>query len=150
MQAGVWQRIHEAILRQLREQDQIMWDRASVDAASVPARASSEHTGQNPTDRGKLGCKHHLLVDQRALPLVAKISGVQVHDSHLLIPLVEAIPAVKGLSGHARKRPGKLHSDRAYASGRQQTYPGRMLPTYLGRRRQRELDGRYSEAVVEG
>lgn len=53
---GFWQRIHEAILRRLREHDQIMWDRASVDAASVPAPAGGEHTGRNPTDRGKLGC----------------------------------------------------------------------------------------------
>jgi transposase len=34
MLAGVWQRIHEAILRRLREHDQIMWDRACVDAAT--------------------------------------------------------------------------------------------------------------------
>ena len=32
MQAGVWQRVHGAALRQLREHDQIMWDRASIDA----------------------------------------------------------------------------------------------------------------------
>jgi hypothetical protein len=79
-------------------------------------RSGGEHTGGNPTDRGKLGCKHHVLVDQRGLPLVARISGAQVHDSRLLIPLVEAIPAVKGLSARARKRPGKLHAGRAYAS----------------------------------
>lgn len=116
MLAGVWQRIHEAILRRLREHDQIMWDRACVDAASVPAPARGEHTGRNPTDRRKAGSKHHLLVDERGLPLVAQISGAQVHDSSLLIPLVESIPAVKGLAGRARKRPGKLHADRAYAS----------------------------------
>ncbi len=116
MQAGVWQSVHDAILRRLREYDQIVWDRASIDAASVPSPLGGEHTGRNPTDRGKLGCKHHLLVDQRGLPLVAQISGAQVHDSRLLIALVEAIPAVKGLSGRARKRPGKLHADRAYAS----------------------------------
>jgi transposase len=116
MLAGVWQRIHEAVLRRLREHDQIMWDRACVDAASVPAPAGGEHTGRNPTDRGKLGSKHHLLVDERGLPLVAQISIAQVHDSRFLIPLVESIPAVKGLVGRARKRPGKLHADRAYAS----------------------------------
>ena len=116
VQAGVWQRVHEAVLRRLREHDQIMWDRASIDAASVPAPAGGAHTGRNPTDRGKLGCKHHLLVDQRGLPLVAQISGAQVHDSRLLIPLVQSIPAVKGLPGRARKRPAKLHADRAYAS----------------------------------
>jgi len=96
MLAGVWQRIHEALFRRLREHDQIMWDRACVDAASVPAPAGGEHTGRNPTDRGKLGSKHHLLVDERGLSLVARISGAQVHDSRFLIPLVESIPAVKG------------------------------------------------------
>jgi transposase len=116
MLVGVWQRIHEAILRRLREHDQIMWDRACVDAASVPAPAGGEYTGRNPTDRGTLGSKHHLLVDERGLPLVAQISGAQVNDSRFLIPLVESIPAVKGLTGRARKRPGKLHADRAYAS----------------------------------
>jgi transposase len=116
MLAGVWQRIHEAILRRLREYDQIEWDRASIDAASVPSPFGGEHTGRNPTDRGKLGCKHHVLVDQRGLPLVARISGAQVHDSRLLIPLVDAIPAVPGLPGRARKRPVNLHADRAYAS----------------------------------
>jgi hypothetical protein len=60
MQAGVLQNVHEAILRRLREHDQIMWDRTSIDAASVPAPFSGEHTGRNPTDRGKLGCKHHV------------------------------------------------------------------------------------------
>jgi len=96
MLAGVWQPIHEAILRRLREHDQIMCDRACVDAASVPAPAGSEHTGRNPTDRGKLGSKHHLLVNERGLPSVAQLSGAQVHDSRFLIPLVELIPAFKG------------------------------------------------------
>ncbi|MFB9245125.1 IS5 family transposase [Massilia antarctica] len=116
MRAGVWQSVHEAVLRRLQEYDQIMSDRACIDAASVPAPAGGEHTGRNPTDRGKLGCKHHVLVDQRGLPLAAQITGAQVHDSRMLIPLPESIPAVKGLSGRARKRPGKLHADRACAS----------------------------------
>ncbi|WP_157778828.1 transposase [Massilia violaceinigra] len=77
---------------------------------------TSGHTARNPTDRGKLGCKHHVLVDQRGLPLVARIPGAQVHDSRMLIPLVEAIPAVKKLSGFAHKRQGKLHTDRADCS----------------------------------
>jgi len=36
-QAGVWQRIHEMLLAQLREADQIDWSRAVVDSASVRA-----------------------------------------------------------------------------------------------------------------
>jgi len=39
-----------------------------------------------------------LLVDERGLPLVAQISGAQVHDSRLLITLVKFIPAAKGMA----------------------------------------------------
>ena len=45
MLAGVWQHIHEAFLRRLQEHDQIMWDRACVDAASV-------YTAVGPTPSG--------------------------------------------------------------------------------------------------
>lgn len=79
-QEGVWQSIHEAILRRLREYDQIACDLACIDAASVLSPRGGEHTGRNPTDRGKLGCKHQILVDQRVLSLVAQISGAQVRD----------------------------------------------------------------------
>ena len=99
-----------------------MWDRACLDAASVSAPAGGGHTGRNPTDRGKLGSKHHSLVDERGLPLVAQISGAQEHDSRFLIPLVESIPAVKELAERARKRPGKVHADRAYASRAHRTW----------------------------
>ena len=50
--------------------------------------------GRHPTDRGKLGSKPHLLMDERGLSQVAQISGAQVHDSRFLIPLVASIPAV--------------------------------------------------------
>lgn len=92
------------VLRRPREHDQIMWDRACVDAASEPVHTSGEHTGRNPTDHGKLGCEQYLLVDQRGSPLAAKISGVQVADLRFLNPLVDAIPTVEGLCGRARKR----------------------------------------------
>lgn len=72
------------------------------------------HTGRNPTDRGKLGCKHHVIVDQRGLPLVAQLSAANVHDSRLLQPLVQSLPSVCGLTGRPRKRPGKLHADKGY------------------------------------
>lgn len=42
----VRRRIHEAVLRRLREHDQIMWDRACADAATMPVPAGGEHTGR--------------------------------------------------------------------------------------------------------
>jgi hypothetical protein len=72
------------------------------------------------------------------LPLAAQISGAQVHDSRLLPPIVEAIPAIKGLSGRARKRPGKLRADRAYA-----------LRAYRAWLRQRGIAARIARYGVE-
>ena len=36
--AGVWERIHHALLVRLGERDRIDWSRASLDSASVPAK----------------------------------------------------------------------------------------------------------------
>ena len=47
------------------------------------------------------------------------ISAANVHDSTLLVPLVDAIPSIIGLRGkpgRPRKRPAKLHADKAYDS----------------------------------
>ena len=80
------------------------------------APLGGQHTGPNPIDCSKLGYKHHLLVNQRGLPLVPSISGAQVHDSRLLIALLDAVPSVSGLTGRPCKYPAKLHADKAYAS----------------------------------
>jgi putative transposase len=37
-------------------------------------------TGPNPTDRGKLGTKRHILTDQRGTPLSAIVTGANTHD----------------------------------------------------------------------
>jgi transposase len=50
---GVWDRLHRALLNRLGEADQIDWERAALDSASVPAPGGGEKTGPNPTDRGK-------------------------------------------------------------------------------------------------
>jgi len=41
--------------------------------------------------------KNQLLANQRGLPLETQLSGTQVHDSRLFIPLVASILAVNGL-----------------------------------------------------
>jgi transposase len=42
------------------------------------------------------------------------VSAANVHDSRALRPLVKAIPAVLSRRGPRRRRPGKLHADKAY------------------------------------
>lgn len=72
-------------------------------------------TGANPTDRGKSGTKHHILVDQRGTPLAALQSGANVHDSKMFEEVVDAVKPIKGAGrGRPRKRPEKVHADKAY------------------------------------
>lgn len=48
--AGVWDRLHVAMLRRLREHDQIDWGRASVDGASVASpRGARKPARTQPT-----------------------------------------------------------------------------------------------------
>jgi transposase len=41
-EAGVWERLLQALLERLGEADQIDWERASLDSSSVPAKKGAE------------------------------------------------------------------------------------------------------------
>ena len=41
-EAGVWQRLHQVLLDRLGEADQIEWERASLDSASIPAKRGAQ------------------------------------------------------------------------------------------------------------
>jgi transposase len=60
--AGVWQRIHETLLAELLRRGQFDLARAIIDSSSIRAMPARK-TGPSPTDRRKLGSKHHLIVD---------------------------------------------------------------------------------------
>ncbi len=117
---GVWQAVHHTLLNWLGLLDAIRWERASLDSTSVRAKRGGEDTGPNPTDRGKRGSKYHLVVDEQGVPLAVRLSAANVHDSRLLLPVVDAIPAIwrpVGEPGRPRRRPAKLHADKAYDAG---------------------------------
>jgi IS5 family transposase len=71
-------------------------------------------TGPNPVDRGKTGSKIHVLSDRAGLPLSVAVSAANTNDAYALKPLVMAIPAVKSRRGPRRRKPAKLHADKAY------------------------------------
>jgi transposase len=71
--------------------------------------------GPNPTDRGKPGTKRHLVTDARGTPLGIALSGANRHDSRMLAPTLDAVPPVRsGRRGRPRRRPDKLHADKAH------------------------------------
>ncbi len=71
-------------------------------------------TGPNPTDRGKLGSKIHLICDRNGLPLSLGISGANMYDSQGLEPLVRGIPRIRFRRGPRRRKPAKLHGGKGY------------------------------------
>jgi transposase len=74
-----------------------------------------EAVGPNPTDRGKPGSKHHLLTDRNGVPLAVVFTAANVHDSKVFEELVDAVETIKRSGkGRPRKRPEKLHADKAY------------------------------------
>ena len=72
-------------------------------------------TGPSPVDRARNGSKHHLLVDATGIPLAFSVTGGNRNDITQLIPLLDAVPAVGGLSGRPRRRPDSVIADRAYS-----------------------------------
>jgi transposase len=73
-------------------------------------------TGPSPVDRSRSGSKHHLIACGRGTPLAVSLTGGNRNDITQLIPLVDAIPPVRGRRGRPRRRPRKLYGDRAYHS----------------------------------
>jgi transposase len=79
-----------------------------------PSQKGGGKTGPSPVDRGRPGSKHHLLVDQSGIPLAFSVTGGNRHDITQLIPLVDAVPAIRGAAGRPRRRPDYLVADRGY------------------------------------
>lgn len=67
-------------------------------------------------DRGKPGSKIHVLSDRRGLPLAVAVSAANTNDNQALKPLIRAVPAVRSPRGPRRRKPAKLHADKAYDS----------------------------------
>ncbi|MEU8687400.1 IS5 family transposase [Streptomyces sp. NPDC048665] len=113
-EAGVWRALHELLLAELRAADLLDFSRAAVDGSHVRAMKGGERTGPSPVDRGRTGSKHHVITDAHGIPLAATLTGGNQHDVTQLMPLVHAVPPVKGKRGRPRRRPTTLYADRGY------------------------------------
>ncbi|WP_165966096.1 IS5 family transposase [Actinomadura sp. 7K534] len=113
-QAGVWERLHRLLLEELHAAGQLDWSRAVIDNSHVRALKGGPKTGPSPVDRGRPGSKHHLLTDGHGTPLAVSLTGGNRNDVTQLMPLLEAVPPVRGRVGRPRRRPGRLLADRGY------------------------------------
>lgn len=55
-----------------------------------------------------------MITDGNGIPLAVSLTGGNRHDSTQLIPLVDAIPKIRGKRGRPRQRPRWLYGDRGY------------------------------------
>ncbi|MET7584765.1 IS5 family transposase [Streptomyces microflavus] len=108
-EAGVWPRLHEVLLAELRKAGLLDMDDCAIDGSPIRALKG----GLTP-DRARPGSKHHLIVDRHGTPLAVSLTGGNRLDVTQLTPLLDAIPSILGLRGRPRHRPGRLFADRGY------------------------------------
>lgn len=79
-----------------------------------PGAQRGDHVGPSPVDRARSGSKHHLIVDRNGTPLAVTLTGGNRHDVTQLLPLLDAVPSIRGLRGRPRRKPRRLYADRGY------------------------------------
>lgn len=112
-EAGVRQRLHEILLAELNAAARLDRSRCVVDSPRQGAKGG-QHTGPSPVDRGRAGSKHHLITDGHGTPLAVLLTGGNRNDVTQLLPLLDAIPPVRGPVGRPRRKPDSLFADRGY------------------------------------
>ncbi|MFJ3229373.1 IS5 family transposase [Streptomyces sp. NPDC086783] len=107
-EAGVWPRLHPALLTELRRADLLDVNDCAVDGSHVRALKRGDHVGPSPVDRARPGSKHHLLVDRHGT------TGGNRHDVTQLLPLLNEVPPTRGRRGRPRCKPRRVYADRGY------------------------------------
>ena len=94
-----------------RECSGIGWKWQAMDSKHSPAPLGGEKVGNNPTDRGKLGAKINLLVDERGAPLSVVLTGANRHDKVSAVDLI--VSMIPKRQAHKEQH---LCADKAYDS----------------------------------
>jgi transposase len=89
-------------------------DRRLSNSPNEMSSKGGSKTGRSPVDRGRTGSKHHLITDATGIPFAVTLTGGNRNDVTRLIPLVQAVPPVRGKHGRPRRRPDVLLADRGY------------------------------------
>jgi hypothetical protein len=59
----------------------------------------------SPVDRARPGSKHHLSVDRHGTPLALTLTGGNRHHVTQLLPLLDAVPSIRGRRVRPRRKP---------------------------------------------
>src|SRR4051794_37939286 len=107
--AGVWQRLHEVLLAELRAADLLDFSCTAVDSSHLRAMKGGPATGPSPVDRAKTGSKHHVIVEAHGIPLAAILTGGNRNDVTQLLPPLQAVPPIRGQRGPPRQPPAPVY-----------------------------------------
>ena len=84
-------------------------------------------TGNNPTDRGKLGTKRHILTGKKGIPLSVVVSSASSHDIKLVTDVVDNAvirrpepSLISALTHKTRRGLQHLCLDKAYNSAQEE------------------------------
>ena len=110
-------------------------------------------TGHNPTDRGKLGTKRHILTDRNGIPLSVVITSANTHDVTIAIDTVDSIIIERPSSSlmtttttnRNKKKKQNLCLDKAYHSKEieQEIIRRGYIPHIRHRREKKKLNRRH-------
>jgi transposase len=77
-----------------------------------------------------------VITDAQGIPLAALLTGANRNDVTQLLPLVQAIPPVRGKPGRPRRKPDRVQGDRGYDSEpHRRELRSRKIEPVLARRR---------------
>jgi transposase len=109
----VWERLHRVLLDRLGEADQIDWERASLDSASIPAKRGRKNRSESDRCR-KEGHKAPPCFGPKRDPIRCDRQRCQRPRLDGLRRAHRCCRAHQASGGRPRKRPEKLHADKAY------------------------------------
>ncbi|MFD9034511.1 transposase [Streptomyces sp. NPDC059567] len=78
-EAGLWSRLHRAVLDELEARGEVDWTSAIVDAASVRAKRGIADRAEPGRSRQE-GHKLHALSDAQGIALAVAVSGANMHE----------------------------------------------------------------------
>lgn len=112
--AGIWDRLHQLILRTLHQNKQLDLETVIIDTTHARAVGGGEATGPSPVDRRKKGTKFTLLVDRNGVPLVIRAVPANRSDQLELLPAVASFPTISGQPGRPRTHPDEVYADAGF------------------------------------
>jgi transposase len=115
-EAGIWGRLHAALLRLPKKAGKLDADAVIIDGVTVRAFGGGEATGPSPVDRRRPGTKHTPMVDRHGVPLATRTAGANARDRRQILPLVLDFPRVGGVPGRPKELPDEAYADRGYDS----------------------------------